>query len=83
MVKQGKKPKKDITLIDLTDDNHPEGIIVTEVESSEDEKECTLLAFLNTPTILGDESGDEENFDKEGNPIIIKIEPTEHTEVQT
>jgi hypothetical protein len=83
MVKQGKKHKKDITLIDLTDDNHPEGIVVTELESSEDEKECTLLAFLGDPRTFGDESGDEENFDKEGNPLVIKIELTEHSEVQT
>ena len=83
MVKQGKKHKKDITLIDLTDDNHPEGIVITELESSEDEKECTLLAFLGDPRTFGDESGDEENFDKEGNPLIIKIEPTEPSEVQT
>ena len=51
------------------------------MESSDDD-ECTLLAFINSAAILGDESGDEENYDKDGNPLIIKIEPTEHTEVQ-
>ena len=82
MTNPGKKPKKNITLIDLTDDNCPQGKVITsEVESSDDD-ECTLLAFLNSAATLGDESGDKDNYDKDGNLLIVKIEPTEYPEVQ-
>ena len=83
MANPGKKSKKDITLVDLTDDKYPQGKVIkqSEVESSEDE-DCTHLAFLNPAAILGDESGDEDNYDKDGNLLIVKIEPSEHPEVQ-
>ena len=83
LVKQGRKPKKYIPLIDLTNDSHPKGTEITDSESSEDERDCTLLAFLGEPKTFGDETGDEENFDKDGNPLVIKIEPTDPSEAQT
>ena len=62
----GKKRKKDIPLVDLTDDNFLDqkgkDIPQSEGESSADER-CTHLAFLTPAPSFGDKSGDEENFD--------------------
>ena len=83
MVAPGKKLKKDIPLVDLMDDKDPKGKIIeqSDEESSADEG-CTHIAFLTPAPTFGDESGDEDNFDKEGNFIIAKIEPPEYPEEQ-
>jgi hypothetical protein len=78
-----KKRKKDIPYVDLTDENFQDSrgkdIPHSDGESSADES-CTHLAFLSPAPNFRDESCDEENFDKNGQFIIPKIEPTEHPE---